>query len=121
MWHALAILAGEAQFDAKDLASLLDLHVDDLVRGRAIMLGERRAERDDRAGFRHAPGVQQEDTEKVAEFFDCGAWCRGAAGEDELQFQLRQIEPAAVVLDIGEEVEPDGRNAAGFRATFLLE
>src|SRR5580698_5280733 len=121
MWRRLAILADEAQLDAEDLTPLLDLHVDDLGRRRAIVPGEGRAERDDGTGLRHAPGVQHEDSEQIAEFLDRRAWRRGAAAEDELQFEFREIEPGAILLDIGEEVEPDRRNAASLGAAFRLE
>src|SRR5262249_47049383 len=115
VWQALPILAGETEFDAEDLTPLLDLHVDDLLWRRVVVPGERCANGDDRARFGHAPGMQQEDAEQIAEFLDRGAGRRRAAREDELQFQPGQIEPGAVVLDIGEEIEPDCRYAAGLR------
>ena len=115
------VAADELEFDAEDLTALLDLHVDDLGRGRAIVLGERRAGGDDRARFRHAPGVQQEDAQQIVELLDRGARRRRAAGEDVLELELLEIEALAVGFDPGEEIEPDRRNAAGLGAFLLLE
>ena len=75
------VAADELEFDAEHLAALLDLHVDEIARARAIMPGQRRSGGHERTCFRHAPRMQQEHAEEIPEFLDRRARRRRPARE----------------------------------------